>query len=143
MSATLLQKKEAINKIIDNIFMLDNPRIDESRRQIITDFVVGAVNGDEPISDLVLNANLNDNIKGVIVYILTNLRLVKIDIDIKEIQSNSFFLNTIIGIERKIIDDYEQFSISFQNGSFGLRYSLKDHNITKFFQQIDQVRSRS
>jgi len=141
MVLTMSKKKEAIDTIIDNIFKLDNPKIDDSRKQIITDFVVGAINGDEPVSDLVLNANLDDNTKGVIAYILTNFRLVKIDIDSNEIQAKSFFLNTIIGIERKIINDYEQFSISFQNGSFGLRYSLKDQNFTKFFQQIDQVRS--
>ena len=134
-------KKGAIDKIVNNIFNLDNPKIDESRRQLITDFVVGSVNGDELISDLVINANLDDNNKGVIAYVLTNLRLVKIDIHLKEIQVSSFFLNTMIGIERKVIEGYEQFSIAFQNGTFGLRYSLKDQNITRFFQQIDQVKA--
>jgi len=137
----LPRKKETLNAVIEDIFNLDNSRIDKSRKQQVTDFIVTTVNGDNPTAHLVTNANLGENIKGVIVYILTNLRLLKIDIDANEIKSSSFPLSTIIGIERKLIDgNRAQFSISFQNGSFGLRYDSSDQNITNFFQKIDQLR---
>ena len=135
------KKSETLSAIIQDIFSLDSPKIDDSRKKQITEFVITTVNGDNPTDYLVLNANLGENIKGIIAYILTNLRLIKIDIDAKEVQSSSFPLNTIIGIERKLIDgERAQFSVSFQNGSFGLRYSPSDQKITDFFQKIDQTR---
>lgn len=134
-------KKEKIIAIIDDIFKLDSPKIDESRKNQVSDFIMSAVNGDNLAAHLVLNANLSENNKGAIIFILTNLRLIKIDIANKEIQSSSFFLNTLIGIDRKLIDgERSEFSIAFQNGSFGLRYSQDNQNITDFFQKIDRTR---
>jgi hypothetical protein len=134
-------KEEKLNEIIDDIFLLNSPKIDDSRKKQISEFIKGAVNGDNPIDRLVLNANLDENIQGVIAYILTNLRLIKIDISSNDIQSKSFPLSTIIGIERKLVDGIAQFSVSFQNGSFGLRYSPSEHKITDFFQKIDHTRN--
>jgi hypothetical protein len=135
-------KEEALNAIIEDIFILDSPKVDESRKKQISQFIVSTVNGDTPVARLVLNANLDENKKGVIVYILTNLRLIKIDIDENDIQSKSFPLGTIIGIERKLVGGMAEFSVSFQNGSFGLKYSSDDQNITDFFQKIDYTRGK-
>ncbi len=134
-------KQKEIRSIMEDISKLDNPKIDQSKIPQLTDFVTTTINGDEPIVHLVLNINLDHQRRGIITYILTNLRLIKIDIDPNknEIESNSFPLNTIIGIERKLIDnDKTQFAIAFQNGSIGLKYSLADTKITEFFQKIDQ-----
>lgn len=134
-------KQKEIRSIMEDISKLDNPKIDQSKIPQLTDFVRTTINGDEPIVHLVLNINLDHQRRGIITYILTNLRLIKIDIDPNknEIESNSFPLNTIIGIERKLIDnDKTQFAIAFQNGSIGLKYSLADTKITEFFQKIDQ-----
>lgn len=135
------EKQKEIHSIIDDISKLNNPKFDPSRMSQLTDFIRTTINGDEPVAHLVLNMYLDDQRRGIISYILTDLRLIKIDIDPtkNEIESNSFPLNTIIGIERKLIDnDKTQFAISFQNGSIGLRYSPADTKITEFFQKIDQ-----
>jgi hypothetical protein len=137
----MTNKEENLKTIINDISGL-NPILDETRKQQITNFIISAVNGDIPTSHLIINANLGENNRGIIIYILTDLRLIKIDIDAKEIKSGSFPLNTLIGIERKLIDgDIAQFSIAFQNGTFGLRYSQDDQKITDFFQKIDQARA--
>lgn len=134
-------KEENLKAITDEIIAINTPIIGERKKQI-HDFIISAVNGDTPTSHLIINANLGDNNAGVIAYILTNLRLIKIDIDAHGIKSGSFPLNTLIGIERKLVDgQLEQFSVAFQNGTFGLRYSQDDQKITDFFQKIDQARA--
>lgn len=136
-------KEEKLNEIIQDIFSIDSLKIDDSRKLQIRDFIISAVNGDNPTAHLAINVKLGENKNGIIAYILTNLRLIKIDIDEKELQSSSFPLDTIIGIERKLIDGGERaaFSISFQNGSFGLKYSPLEQKITEFFQKIDHSRT--
>ena len=134
-------KQKEIHSLIEDISKMDNPKLDPSKIPQLTDFIETTINGDEPVAHLVLNMYLDNQRRGIIAYILTNLRLIKIDIDPNknEIESNSFPLNTIIGIERKLIDnDKAQFAISFHNGSIGLRYSPTDTKITEFFQKIDQ-----
>ena len=136
-------KEQALKSIIKEIFDLDSPKIDDSRKTAFSEFIVSTVNGDNPTAWLVLNVSLTDNKSGIMAYILTDARLIKIDSDGLEIESSSFPLNTIIGIERKLIDGGERalFSVSFQNGTFGLKYSPTDRKITEFFQQIDHSRS--
>ncbi len=138
----MTSKEENLKAIFDDIYKLNNPIIDDPRKQQINNFIISAINGDNPTSHLIINANLGENNRGAIIYILTDLRLIKIDIGANEIKSGSFPLNTLIGIERKLIDnDLAQFTVAFQNGTFGLRYSQDDQKITDFFQKIDQTRA--
>jgi hypothetical protein len=133
--------KEYLDEILAEIFKLKGNKIEDIRRQQISDFFESIVNGDITQAYLVVNANLKENVQGVISYILTNRRLIKIDIDKAEVESATFPLDTIIGIERKLVDDTRsEIKLSFQNGSFGLRYPPTNKNITEFFQQVDQAR---
>lgn len=133
-------KEETLNTITDDILKLDTPIMGEARKKQINNFIISTVNGDTPTAHLIISANLGDNNRGIIIYILTNIRLIKIDIDTSEVKSVSFPLDTMIGIERKLIDgDLTQFSIAFQNSTFGLRYSQDDQKITDFFQKVDQA----
>ena len=134
-----INKEQQLKDIVADVFEVETPP-DISRQDQITDFVTTAVNGDDPIDHLALNAMLSANVRGVILYILTNFRLIKIDIGKTEILSSSYHLAAMIGAERKYIDsDLIQFSISFPNGSFGLKYSPTDKKITAFFQKVDQA----
>ena len=132
-------KEQKLKDIVADVFKVETPP-DSLRKDQIIDFVTTAINGDEPREHLALNAMLSANVSGVILYILTNFRLIKIDIGKTEILSNSYHLAAIIGAERKYIaPDLIQFSISFPNGSFGLKYSPTDKKITEFFQKVDQA----
>ena len=132
-------KQEALDAIVAEVFQLDSPKIEQKKEQV-SEFIGSAINGDTSKAYLVINASVNESNKGAIIYILTNLRLIKIDIAPKEIKSSSFPLNTFIGVDRKLIDnDQTEFSVAFQNGSFGLRYSQDLKNITDFFQKIEPV----
>ena len=134
----MTKKKETLDAIVAEVFQLDSPKIDQTRQEKISEFITSAVNGDTPNTHLVINASVDGDNEGAIIYILTDLRLIKIDIAPKEIKSSSFRLNALVGVDRKLIDnDKIEFSINFQTGSFGLRYSQDLKHITDFFQGIE------
>jgi len=134
----MTKKKETLDAIVAEVFQLDSPKIDQARQEKISEFITSAVNGDTPNTHLVINASVDGDNEGAIIYILTDLRLIKIDIAPKEIKSSSFRLNALVGVDRKLIDnDKIEFSINFQTGSFGLRYSQDLKHITDFFQGIE------
>lgn len=138
-----MPEETILDKIINEIFQLTSPKIDETRRSQVHDFISLAINGDEPKDYLVINAALRENRSGTIVYILTNARLLKIDIDDKEIQSTSPSLDAIINIDKKILEgNRAQTIIYFQNENFGLRYSSASQKINDFFQKVDLSRTR-
>ena len=137
-----MSNKEAyIHTILKDIFALDSP-VETSREEQLHDFIKSTINGDDPKEFFVINANLDNGIEGVVIYILTNARLIKIDIGIKgEAQSSSFIFDSIINIKRKLLsDDRTEVEVLFQNGSFGLRYPKMDTKISNFFERLDQSR---
>jgi hypothetical protein len=131
-----------IARIIEEVFSLDSPRIDASRRDQVSTFITSTVNGDQTIhAHLVLNAGLGQNRTGALVYILTNLRLIKVEIDERNVQSSSPSLSTLVNVDRKLMDGNKiSVSVIFQNDFFGLTYSSTGEAITDFFQQVDQAR---
>jgi len=135
-------KEEYIRKILDEIF--DKCNEVSSQREKLFNFIKLTVNGDSPTDYLIINANLSNDEEGIVVYILTNVRLIKMDIGIKSaIQSSSFILDSIINIERKLLDaDRMQVRILFPNDAFGLRYPVSDIKASNFFQSLDQARVR-
>lgn len=131
----------ALDSIINAIFQITNPKIAETRREEIRSFIKTTVNGDEIKAYLPTDANLKDR-RGILVYILTNRRLIKVEIDDKEITSAFYFLTAMTGVERKLVEGNKaSVQVSFQNGSMGLRYSATNQTITEFFQKVEQVRS--
>lgn len=139
-----MSKEQFLKNIIDDIFKLDSPQIDESRREQIKNFITSIVNGDLPISHIAINANFSEKEEGVTVLILTNMRLIKINIfSNQEIKSNSYFLNTISAIERNLNKDGRvEFAVTFKNGSLGLRYPQDNQKITDFFQRIEHLENK-
>ena len=130
------------DQITEEIFNLTNPSIAKSRHPQIHGFIESAINGDTPQDYLVINSTLGKDRKGALVYILTNARLLKISIDEKIIESSSPSLNTIINIDKKLLEDSRaQIAIYFQNDFFGLSYSANDQKINEFFQKVDQSRT--
>lgn len=135
--------KDTVDQIVQEICDLKNPIITEARREQLRGFIDTTINGDEAKAHLVINATLSEHKPGALVYVLTNVRLIKIDIGEVEIQSSSYPLDTVIGVERTLIDgDRAAVKVSFQNGSFGLRYASSNQKIKEFFQKVDQARSR-
>jgi len=138
-------KESYIDKILQDIFNLNKPSIEDSRKVELHDFIKMTINGDSPKEYFAINANLDNGDEGAVVYILTNTRLIKVDIGINgEVQSSSFIFDSIINIKRKLLSDGRaEIEVLFQNGSFGLRYQNSDKKISDFFQAMDQLRIKN
>lgn len=106
-------------------------------------FIKTTINGDEIKDYLPIVANLK-KVPGVLLYVLTNVRLIKIEIPKNDkISSVSYFLNTMTSIDRKLIEnDRISIDIIFQNTSVGLNYPITNIKITEFFQKIEQLKSQ-
>lgn len=141
---TLMPDQERITQIINELFSLNSPTIDDSIKEPARGFIADTINGDEVLSYLVINSNFGKDRKGAIVYALTNARLIKISIEGKNIESIKPNLSEIVNFERKLVDGNRlSVGISFSNDEFiGLRYSAKNEGITAFFQKVDQSRPR-
>lgn len=133
-------REETVKAIVQEVLDLRSPKIQETRKDSILDFIKMAVNGDDIKTHLVIDVKLN-NTPGVYVYILTNARLIQIQIDVDHgISSLAFVLSGIINVERKLIDDARiEVQVIFKDNVVGLRYSTKDQKTTEFFQQIEQT----
>jgi hypothetical protein len=139
-----MSKENFLNEIMSEIIGLDTSKLEEERKKQIHRFIDSTVNGDDIQAHLTISANLDETKKGIIVYILTNARFIKVDIDIhaEEISSSIFPLDTITGIERKLLEGGKaQVKIAFPNNSFGLIYRANNEAITKFFQKVDMTRA--
>jgi hypothetical protein len=137
----MMAKEETIKAIVREIFALDKPKIDDTRKEEIRDFITSTINGDIPSLHLVINATLKNGAEGCICYILTDKRFIKIDTDTtgKTTTSSSYPLDTLIGVHRALTEDgQEQFSIAFRIGSLGLTYSKEEKDIADFFQRVDE-----
>jgi hypothetical protein len=108
------------------------------------EFIKATINGDEVKAYLPIIANLKPKTLGTLLYILTNVRLIKIEISSAEkINSMSYFLNSMTNIDRKLIEENKiSVNIIFQNTSFGLTYSIEDRDITEFFQKIEDLKAK-
>ena len=130
-----------VNKIIDDVFSLYMSFIDnkDDIKPQIEEFIRVAVNGDTIKAYLPIKANLQPQKPGILLYVLTNVRLIKFEIDKDgKINSSSFFLKTMTNIERKSIDkDNVSVDIVFQNLTVGLSYPVSKKEITEFFQTVE------
>ncbi|MFA6216267.1 MAG: hypothetical protein WDL87_01240 [Candidatus Omnitrophota bacterium] len=134
---------ELLNTILDEIFALTEPTINKSRRSIIGEFIKSTVNGDTPQKYLVINCNFGKDRRGALVYILSNIKLIKIEIDDKNTSSSSLSLSAIINIDKKLQDNnIAEVAIYFQNDSMGLIYAADNKKINDFFQEVDLARAK-
>lgn len=135
-------KEECLTNLITEVFAVNSPKIGDARRPAVEAFIRQTINGDNPLEYLAIAASLTKDKLGTLVYVLTNLRLIKIEIDALEIKSSSFPINTISGFERTLEGDRAGVKISFQTGSFGLTFSAANDKINDFFQKVDQTRAK-
>jgi hypothetical protein len=109
----------------------------------IRQFLTKEINGDELISYLVLGATLSKDRNGVLVYLLTSAKIVKIEIDKEQVQSFSSYIKEVTGVNRTLLNNTKGNSahivVEFIQGSFGLRYSAGDEKIDSFFQKVDEA----
>ncbi|MDE2039921.1 MAG: hypothetical protein KGO96_09370 [Elusimicrobia bacterium] len=109
-------------------------------------FLAETINGDTFKSHVAFGATNPNKEDVTILYVLTNIRLIKVVIKGQEVRSYAAFLNQIKGgVNRKITKesaespDVISLSVNFEGGNFGLTYTAaaESDNITRFFQNVD------
>ena len=108
-----------------------------------SEFLQKNINGDNLIDGLALNALLSKDRNGLLVYLLTTTKIIKIEIDKQGFQAFSNYLSQVIGINRGIISkpdggNNSQITVELTQGSFGLRYSQDDKEIDSFFLKVEE-----
>lgn len=109
----------------------------------IRQFLAKEINGDILTHYLVTSANLSKDRPGVLVYLLTSAKIVKIEIDKEKVQSFSSYLKEVTGVTRSLLNDPSgnnaRIMIEFVNGNFGLIYPSNNTTIDSFFQSVDEA----
>lgn len=139
-----MNKDKQIKSIVAEIFEIPSPKIDESYRNQIYDFIKTTINGDSDIKYyLAIDVIINQK-DGVVIYVLTDKRLIQFEIDADgEIKSGSLILKQIIGgIVRSLSENGTKMEVilrSHPDVTAGLKYDIKNDKITKFFEEVEQV----
>jgi hypothetical protein len=71
-----MDKKDYIDQIIKDIYNLNIPEIEETRKEQIANIIDIAINGDTIEKYLVIDVIIQNNKPAIYVYVLTNKRLV-------------------------------------------------------------------
>lgn len=128
-------KESYIDQILKDVLTLYCSVLETLNKETFHNFLYMTINGDDTIDYIAVNANLSKGEQGIVVYIFTNVRLIKIDIGKpNKIQSSIFILDYIINMERELLDDdIIQLKVSFKTSSFGLRYPTSYTKPSDFF----------
>ncbi len=136
-------KSKYIDEIAQELSVLSSKKIHGVRQQEITDMIRAAVNGDEIAAHLVTDVTLKEDRPGISIFILTNKRLIQLDIEmVNENVSGmlTFALSDMDGIDLKSnIPGVKEAMIDFKTHVVGLKYPTEESNVTKFFEVIEQV----
>jgi hypothetical protein len=109
----------------------------------LEEFLSGEINGDTVVDFLVLSASLGEGRKGILAYVLTTTRVIKIEIDEKDSKSSSpVYLRDVLAVKRVVPgptgSDRAKISVEAGQGSFGLSYPATNQTIDQFFRKVDE-----
>lgn len=131
-----------IEEIVADIFGLG---VDSSRRDGLKNFLTTTINGDAHVQGhLAISAVLDDERGlGVLVYILTDVRIIKVEVDAKNVKALTPTIASITNFRWELLDgNRNSVAIYFQGGEvFGLTYQADTALITEFFQKVDLARN--
>jgi hypothetical protein len=109
----------------------------------IRSFLTKEVNGDTLTNHLVLVATLSKDRRGLLIYLLTTAKIVKIEITAEGVQSFSSYLKEVTGVNRSLSTNVSgnnaRVVVEFLQGNFGLFYPANDTQIDNFFQKVDEA----
>jgi len=131
-----------IRPILEKIksYTLLSPKFNELDLQ---DWLANTVNGDEITTFISVPVNFTTDAPGILTYILTNTRIIKITIQRASFSASSVYLNKVVRLNRETTGQTAEMtrqSIEFSEGpSFGLGYPKGDTYAETFFQAVDEA----
>src|SRR3989338_1092708 len=106
-------------------------------------FLQSAINGDQAIrTHVVFGATIGKEDKGIVVYILTNVRFIRIRITAKGFNSTDFFLKQVSGVKRELLSqpaggNDARIEVESAQGFIGLSYNASHTEISNFFSEVE------
>lgn len=142
MTIPLSPNDTCITKIVESVYSLPAPKLQEERKEQISSLIYTIINGDIITKYLASSVTIN-NERGIYVYILTNNRLIVLAISASSNKINTYSF-VISEMQKVIFNSPELNKISveinlFNNQSLGLEYSVDRQDITSFFQELDKL----
>ncbi len=143
MNTQIQDLQPNLQPILDAVLELQQQGRVEINQAKFETFLQSAVNGDDLISYLAVATCFGDNQPGILLYLLTSSRIIKIEMDATRMQASPAYHTQVVGISRSLLSDTEaeydaQVVVNFTQGSFGLKYTT-DPTIDEFFNQVDQA----
>ncbi len=135
--SVMTEVPDKIKPILDRAFQIKTPiTLDKGS---FSSFVKSVVNGDSVVDFLVLSAALKNGKHGLISFILTNSKLIRISVSGNDdFSSDTAYLNQITGIQKSAKGGKAKIIVEFSQDSLGLSYPIGDLDIERFFQAVDQ-----
>jgi hypothetical protein len=137
-----MDKKDYIDQIIKDIYNLNIPEIEETRKEQIANIIDIAINGDTIEKYLVIDVIIQNNKPAIYVYVLTNKRLVVFSVNTTgDVNSRPFPLYEIqeVRFSSPKVNKTSVEIILLDDKLLGLTYLAKNTKATTFFQELDQV----
>jgi len=134
-------KRESIHQIVADV-IAKAEGISSIKRESLSSILSSAINGDEIINHIALKAFLSKDRIGILAYILTNAKVIKLEIDPKETKAFTFYLKDMTGVNRTIPNQVDQdnmaaINFEFKDDSFGLHYPSSSKDLDVFFRKIE------
>ena len=132
------------NKIAEKIGGVPSlAKIDKAKTLL---FVQEVINGDSPIDYLVIVGIIGKSKSdGVIAYVLTNERIIRIRITEKSIDSTDIYLKQALGVNRQLLAKSEEEAIDSEvyvhsdKDRIGLSYVSTDQKVVNFFNNVEKA----
>ena len=104
-------------------------------------FLQSVINGDVFDDLLPLDVKLSNGEDGIVVYLLTNARIIRIRITQKGFESSDIYLKEVTGINKELLsaegEDKSVVRIESPQGYFGLRYQPGKKLVEDFFSKVE------
>ncbi len=132
---------EQIQPVLQKFLDLREPPV-PLNKATLEPFLTSVINGDEVVDSIVFPATLREGRKGVLGYILTTTKVIKIEIDEKESKSSPVYLRDVLAVTRTFPgptgSDRAKVLVEVAQGSFGLSYPVNNQTIDQFFRRVDE-----
>lgn len=119
------------------------PSIDHTKFET---FLQSVLNGDHEVkASIAFGATLGKGGSGIVAYLLTEARLIRIRIDDKGgFDSADIYVTKIVGVNRQVLSQSSdgndaEVKVLTEKGFFGLQYVSGDKDIENFFSQLEAV----
>jgi len=140
----MLQQTHDTQPILKQILALEGKAVKRIEQPKLEAFLNSVLNGDHLTNSLVLGATIGKDKHGIIVYLLTNIRVIRIRITDDGFDSSDIYLKQVTSINRGLLTQSEggndaEVRIESAQGIFGLRYRTGKEKIEEFFSSLEVV----